>query len=571
MAQQGRGTGINPRIITLGQDAREKLVSGVNQLADAVKVTLGPKGKNVIIQREHGMPHVTKDGVTVAREIFLHCPLETAGVRMVKEAAMQTGDDIGDGTTTATVLVQSMVQEGMKYITTGISPINLKRGIDKAVKEVVKAIREESIDCKDYEQIKHIATISANGDDTIGTLIADAIDKTGRTGVVTVESGNGLDDELEIVNGYRYGDDIHHGYMSPYFINTNDQQCVLENPYILICDRPILNTQDIVPFLEKVTTTGRPFLIMAEQVESDALATLVLNNVQGNITTCAVRGPYFKGDRRTACMFDIAALTGGEVISDHTGRQLKSVEIKDLGQCDKVVITKENVTIINGHGDQDAIDQRISEIEQDVSKKVTVHFDKDELRERITKLKGGIAIIHAGGATEPDINERKDRLDDSLHATRAALEEGIVAGGGVSFLRAKQKLKDYKLDHMEMDAGVQIVLKGLESITKQIALNAGVSADVVINEILNGSGNFGFDAYTEEYVDMVEHGIIDPTKVVTSALFNAASIAGLLITTDASIHEESFFDNDANGVPSPPANHPLPEHYHRDRASKNPG
>lgn len=565
--------GINPRVITLGQASREKLVSGVNQLADAVKVTLGPKGKNVIIQREHGMPHVTKDGVTVAREIFLECPLETSGVRMVKEAAMQTGDDIGDGTTTATVLVQSMVQEGMKYITTGISPINLKRGIDKAVAEVVKAIREESIDCTEYEQIKHIATISANGDETIGKLIADAIDQTGRTGVVTVESGQGLDDDLEIVNGYRYGDDVHHGYLSPYFINNSSQQCILENPYILICDRPILNTQDIVPFLEKVTTTGRSFLIMAEQVEQDALATLVLNNAQGNIKTCAVRGPYFKGNRRTACMFDIAALTGGNVISDHTGQQLKTVEISDLGQCDKVVVTKESVTIINGHGEQTAIDQRIAEIEQDMSKKVTIDFDKDELRERITKLKGGIAIIHAGGSTEPEIDERKDRLDDSLHATRAALEEGIVAGGGVSFLRAKQKLKDFKLDNMELNAGVQIVLNSLESITRQISNNAGISADVVVNKILEGEGNFGFDAYNEEYVDMVETGIIDPTKVVTSALINAASIAGLLVTTDASIHEKPTYDNDELGMPSPPANHPLPEHYHRGdrRNDRNPG
>ena len=550
---------INHRIVTFGQESRSKLVKGVNTLADAVKVTLGPKGRNVVIQREFGAPHITKDGVTVAREVFLKDPLEDSGVRMVKQVANQTSDDIGDGTTTATLLAQAMIREGMKYVTTGLTPVNLKRGIDLAVTEAVKELDKLSRECKDKNSIAQVATISANNDDSIGNIIADALDKTGEKGVVTVETGNGLHDELEIVNGLQY----EHGFLSPYFVNTDRQKCVLENPYILICDRPILNVNDIVPILEKLAQTGRPFLIMAEQVENDALATLVVNNAQGHIKACAVRGPDWKGEKRSHLIEDIAVLTGGNVISDVKGKQVKNATIEDLGECDKIEVTKNSTTIIGGHGDKEKIEERIKQIQSDLDEKVIPNFSKDEIRERVAKLSGGIGILKVGAATEMEVKEKKDRIDDSLHATRAAVEEGIVVGGGVAYLRVKEKIKNLKGKNEEQTAGIQIVLKALEEPLRQIVMNAGSSPDVVVNAVMESPDEFfGYDASNGTYGNMLETGIIDPTKVVKTALLNAASISGLLLTTDCTIHEVVDPDDDTlSHSPAPPAGHPLPDHY----------
>jgi chaperonin GroEL len=543
---------MNPRIVTSGQESRTKLVEGVNILADAVKVTLGPKGKNVIIQREFGAPQVTKDGVTVAREIFLEDKLQDTGVRMVKQVANQTSDDIGDGTTTATVLAQAMIREGMKYVITGISPINLKRGMDFAVGEAVKELEKLSKPCESKEIITQVATVSANGDEVIGSLIAEAIDKVGKKGHIAVEHGKTLENELEIVNGIKYD----HGYLSPYFVNSDKQRCILENPYILICDRPILNVNDIVPILEKVAQTGRPFLVMCETIENDALATLVINTVQGNIKACAVWGPEYKGKRRSRLMEDIAIITGGNVLADHNGKQVKNAEIQDLGQCVKVEISKTHTTIIGGRGDQGKIKSRLADVELLLKDNLDSGFSYEQVKERISMLSGGVGLIKVGAATRVESMEKRDRIDDSLHATKAAVEEGIVPGGGVAYIRIKQKLNDLKGKNSDQDAGIQIILRSLEEPLRQIVTNAGDRPDVVVDTVTKGEKDFGYDAFKGTYGDMLDTGIIDPTKVVKSALLNAASIAGLLLTTDVSIHEHVIEDN--NGRPSPPAGHPLP-------------
>jgi len=551
---------LNPRVVILGQESRDRIVAGVNILADAVRVTLGPKGRNVVIQREHGAPHITKDGVTVAREIVLEDKLADSGVRLIKQVANQTADDIGDGTTTATVLTQAMVREGMKYVTAGMSPINLKRGIDLAVQTVVDELATMSKECEDPTTIAQVATISANNDEEMGQLIADALTKVGKMGTVTVESGNGLKDELDSVSGLSY----EQGMLSPYFVNADKGRCILENPYIVLADRPILNVNDLVPALEKLAATGRPFLIMAEQVENDALATLVVNTHRGNIKTCAVRGPDWKGPRRTILMEDIAILTGGKVLSEVTGKQVKNLELSDLGQCNRVEITRTSTLIIGGHGSKDDVDARVASIKQELEEEPhgDSNFNREGQLERISKLSGGISVIRVGAATNTEMMEKKDRIDDSLHATRAAMEEGIVPGGGVAYIRIKEKLKDLKGNNDEQNAGIQIVLRALEEPLRQIAENAGDSPDVIVNKVKESDTEVGYDASDSTFGNMFETGIIDPTKVVKAALINAASVAGLLLTTDCAIYEVPL-ERKAGGAPdpSPPAGHPLPEKY----------
>lgn len=548
---------LNPRIVILGQESRDRIVTGVNILADAVRVTLGPKGRNVVIQRDHGAPHITKDGVTVAREIVLEDKLADSGVRLVKQVANQTADDIGDGTTTATVLTQAMVREGMKFVTAGMSPINLKRGIDLAVEAVVEELSKMSKSCEDEDSIKDVATISANNDPKMGALIAEAIIKVGKTGTVTVEEGNGLKDELDVVNGLSYDQ----GYLSPYFVNADKGRCILENPYILIADRPILNVGDLIPALEKLAQTGRPFLIMAEQVENDALATLVVNTARGNVKACAVRGPDWKGPKRSHLIEDIAILTGGKVISDVTGKMIKNAELEDFGQCNRVEITRNSTLIVGGHGEQTAIQARIDSIKQalEVDPHGDANFNREDQLERISKLQGGVSVIRVGAATRTEMMEKKDRIDDSLHATRAAIEEGIVPGGGVAYIRIKSKLKNLKGANDEQTAGIQIVLRAMEEPLRQIALNAGDSPDVIVNKVTEGNDEFGYDASDSTFGNMFETGIIDPAKVVKAALINAASVSGLLLTTDCAIYEipPKEFTNE----PTPPAGHALPPKY----------
>lgn len=550
---------INSRVVTSGPEARAKLVEGVNILADAVKVTLGPKGRNVVIQREFGPPHITKDGVTVAREIFLADKLQDSGVRLIKQAANQTSDDIGDGTTTATVLAQAMIREGMKFVTAGLSPINLKRGIDKAVAAAVEELAAVSKECTDPTTIAHVASISANSDTEMGQLIADALIKVGKTGTVTVENGNGLKDELTIVQGLQY----EQGYLSPYFVNSEKQKCILENPYILIADRPILNVNDLIPVLEKLAQQGRPFLIMAESVENDALATLVINTAQGHIKACAVRGPEWKGPARSQLMEDIAILTGGKVISDVTGKIIKNAEIEDMGQCNRVEITADSTLIVGGHGDKSKLDERIESLKDQLVREPWGDsvFTRDMMLERISKLSGGIGVIRVGGATRPETMERKDRIDDSLHATRAAIEQGVVPGGGVALIRVIKKLKELKGANTEQDAGISIVIRALEEPLRQIALNAGDSPDVIVNTVSGGDNEFGYDASNSTFGNMFDTGIIDPTKVVKAALINAASVSGLLLTTDCAIYEIPADEDQIKYQPVPPAGHPLPDHY----------
>ena len=554
---------LNPRVVVLGQESRDRIVAGVNILADAVRVTLGPKGRNVVIQREHGAPHITKDGVTVAREIVLEDKLADSGVRLIKQVANQTADDIGDGTTTATVLTQAMVREGMKFVTAGMSPINLKRGMDLAVNAVVEELVGMSKECEDPLVIAQVASISANNDIQMGQLIADAITKVGKAGTVTVEEGNGLKDELDSVNGLSY----EQGMLSPYFVNADKGRCILENPYILLADRPILNVNDLIPALEKLAQTGRPFLIMAEQVENDALATLVVNTHRGAIKACAVRGPDWKGPRRTHLIEDIAILTGGKVLSDITGKQVKNVELTDLGQCNRVEITRTTTLIIGGHGDKEAVQARIDSINQALEEEPhgDTNFTRNDQLERISKLSGGVSVIRVGAATRTEMMEKKDRIDDSLHATRAAMEEGIVPGGGVAYIRIKAKLAGLKGANDEQNAGIQIVLRALEEPLRQIALNAGDSPDVIVNKVTESEAEVGYDASNSTFGNMFETGIIDPTKVVKAALINSASVAGLLLTTDCAIYEipakPQFGPGPGAPDPSPPAGHPLPSKY----------
>lgn len=549
---------ISPRVVTFGEDARERLVKGVNILGDAVKVTLGPKGRNVVIQRNFGAPHVTKDGVTVAKEIFLKDKLADTGVRMIKQAASSTSNDIGDGTTTATVLAQAMIREGMKFVANGFSPINLKRGIDKAVAEAVEELSKISKDCSDPKTIAQVATISANNDEEMGQLIADALIKVGKHGVVSVENSTGLKDEFVQVNGFSYD----HGYLSPYFVNSDKQKCILENPYILICDRPILNMNDCMDILEKLVQTKRPFVIMAETIETDVIATLVINNVNGAIQTCAVLAPDWKGRKRSRLVEDIAILTGGTVISDATGKRVETAEVSDCGQCNRIEITRDKTTIIGGHGDKTEIEARIKVIqEQHDAEEFDGVFEMEELRERIANLSGGVGIIRVGSATKMELGEKKDRIDDALHASKAAIQDGVVPGGGVALIRVKEKIKNLKGANDEQTAGIQIVLRALEEPLRQIALNAGDSPDVIVNKVIEGGDDFGYDAATGEFGQMFDIGIIDPATVSRTALINAASVAGLLIITDCAIYEDEEEQDLRVLGPSPGAGQDLPDHY----------
>ena len=516
--------------IVFGDNGRNKLVEGVNILADAVKVTLGPKGRNVVIERSFGSPHVTKDGVTVAKEIELEDKLANMGAQMVKEVASRTADNAGDGTTTATVLAQSIVKEGMKYVVSGHNPMDLKRGIDQAVTAAITELTNISKPCTTTKEIAQVGSISANSDASIGNIIAEAMEKVGKEGVITVEDGKGLENELDVVEGMQFD----RGYLSPYFINNADKQVsILDNPFVLLVDKKISNIRDLIPVLEAVAKSSKPLLIISEDVEGEALATLVVNNMRGIIKTCAVKAPGF-GDRRKAMLEDIAILTGGTVIAEETGLTLEKAGIEQLGIAGRVEIGKENTIIIDGAGDKTAIENRVKSIRTQV-KEATSEYDKEKLQERVAKLAGGVAVIRVGAATETEMKEKKDRIDDALHATRAAVEDGIVAGGGVALIRVKQAIVNLKGLNADQQAGISIVLRALEEPARCIAFNAGDPADVIINEIASKTGNYGYNAATGTYGDMVEQGVIDPTKVTKTALVNAASIAGLILTTDCSI------------------------------------
>ena len=518
--------------VTFGDASRSAMVEGVNILANAVKVTLGPKGRNVVIQKSYGSPHVTKDGVTVAREIELKDKLQNMGAQMVKEVASRTATRAGDGTTTATVLAQAIVKEGMKYVTAGMNPMDLKRGIDKAVEAAIKELDNVSRPCATTKEIAQVGSISANSDYNIGKIIADAMDRVGKDGVITVEDGKGLADELEVVEGMQFD----RGYLSPYFINNQEkQQAELENPYILVCDKKIGNIRDLLPVLEAVAKTGKPLFIIAEDLEGEALTTLVVNSLRGIIKTCAVKAPGF-GDRRKAMMEDIAVLTSGSVVADELGLTLEQTTLEHLGRAGRVEVTKENTIIINGAGDKDRINERVNQIRVLINEAGS-DYDREKLQERVAKLAGGVAVIKVGAATEIEMKEKKDRIDDALHATRAAVEDGIVPGGGVALIRARGAVQALTGANADQDAGIKIVLRAMEEPIRQITLNAGDSADVVVNRVAEGTGNFGYNAATGEFGDMVEMGVIDPTKVTKTALINAGSIAGLLLTTDCAIND----------------------------------
>jgi chaperonin GroEL len=514
------------------EPARHKLLAGVNILADAVKVTLGPKGRNVVLERSFGAPTVTKDGVSVAKEIELKDKFENMGAQMVKEVASKTSDVAGDGTTTATVLAQSIVKEGMKFVASGMNPMDLKRGIDKAVIAVVEELKKLSKPCTTSKEIAQVGAISANADEAIGKIISDAMDKVGKEGVITVEDGKGLQNELEVVEGMQFD----RGYLSPYFINNAEKQIsVLEEPYILLHDKKISNIRELLPILEQVAKSGKPLLIVAEEVEGEALATLVVNNLRGILKTSAVKAPGF-GDRRKAMLEDIAILTGGQVIAEEVGLTLEKAALKDLGRAKRVEVAKEETTLIDGAGDPKAIEARVKNIRTQIDE-ATSDYDKEKLQERVAKLAGGVAVIKVGAATEVEMKEKKARVEDALHATRAAVEEGIVAGGGVAYIRARVALDKLKGENPDQEAGIKIIRRALEEPLRMIVANAGAEPSVVMNKITEGKGNFGFNAQTEQFGDMVEMGVLDPTKVSRTALQNAASVAGLLLTTEAMVAE----------------------------------
>src|SRR5882672_2572921 len=519
--------------VIFGGEARARMIEGVNILANAVKVTLGPKGRNVVLERSFGGPTVTKDGVSVAKEIELKDKLQNMGAQMVKEVASKTSDIAGDGTTTATVLAQAIVREGMKYVAAGMNPMDLKRGIDKAVTALVEQLKKQSKATTTSKEIAQVGTISANSDEEVGKIIANAMDKVGKEGVITVEDGKSLNSELEVVEGMQFD----RGYLSPYFINTAEKQmAVLDNPYILLHEKKIAGIRELLPVLELVAKAGRPLLIVAEEVEGEALATLVVNNIRGILKTCAVKAPGF-GDRRKAMLEDIAILTGGVVIAEELGLKLENATLKDLGRAKKVEAAKENTTIIDGAGDKKAIEARVKQIRVQIEE-ATSDYDKEKLQERVAKLAGGVAVIKVGAATEVEMKEKKARVEDALHATRAAVEEGIVPGGGVAYIRAKQALEGkLKGDNHDQEAGIKIVMKALEEPMRIIVDNAGAEPSVVLNKVLESKGNHGFNAQTEEFGDMVQMGVIDPTKVARTALQNAASVAGLMLTTDAMVAE----------------------------------
>jgi chaperonin GroEL len=516
--------------VLFGNDARVKMLEGVNVLANAVKVTLGPKGRNVVLDKSYGAPLITKDGVTVAREIELEDKFQNMGAQMVKEVASQANDAAGDGTTTATVLAQSIVTEGLKAVAAGMNPMDLKRGIDKAVIAAVEELKALSVPCADTKAVAQVGTISANSDATVGNLIAEAMEKVGRDGVITVEDGTGLHDELDLVEGMQFD----RGYLSPYFVNKPETGAVeLEDPFILLVDKKISNIREILPVLEGVAKAGKPLLLIAEDVEGEALATLVVNTMRGIVKVAAVKAPGF-GDRRKAMLQDIAILTAGTVISEEIGMELEKATLEDLGRAKRVLITKDNTTIIDGAGEVGAIEARVAQIRQQIEDS-TSDYDKEKLQERVAKLAGGVAVIKVGAATEVAMKEKKARVDDALHATRAAVEEGVVAGGGVALVRVAAKLVDLKGDNEDQTVGIRVALRSMEAPLRQIVANAGEEPSVVANRVREGEGNFGYNAATEEYGDMLEMGILDPTKVTRSALQFAASVAGLMITTECMI------------------------------------
>jgi chaperonin GroEL len=529
--------------VKFGDDARARMVAGVNILANAVKVTLGPKGRNVVLDKAFGAPTVTKDGVSVAKEIELADKFENMGAQMVKEVASQTSDIAGDGTTTATVLAQSIFKEGMKAVAAGMNPMDLKRGIDKAVIAAVEGLKSLSTPCADSKAIAQVGTISANADENIGNIIAEAMDKVGKEGVITVEEGSGLENELDVVEGMQFD----RGYLSPYFVNNQQSMSAeLEDPYILIHDKKISNIRDLLPVLEGVAKSGKPLMIVAEDVEGEALATLVVNTIRGIVKVAAVKAPGF-GDRRKAMLQDIAILTGATVISEETGMSLEKATLDDLGNAKKIQITKENTTIIDGAGRKDEIEGRVKQIRTQIEE-ATSDYDREKLQERVAKLAGGVAVIKVGAATEVEMKEKKARVEDALHATRAAVEEGVVAGGGVALIRARAMITELKGDNHDQDVGVAIACRAMQEPLRQIVANAGDEASVILAKVQDGEGNFGYNAATSEYGDMIEMGILDPTKVTRSALQNAASIAGLMITTEAMVAEAPK-EEKGGGVP----------------------
>ncbi|MGH8783528.1 MAG: chaperonin GroEL [Cupriavidus necator] len=518
--------------VVFGDAARAKMVEGVNILANAVKVTLGPKGRNVVLERSFGGPTVTKDGVSVAKEIELKDKLQNMGAQMVKEVASKTSDNAGDGTTTATVLAQSIVREGMKYVAAGMNPMDLKRGIDKAVTAAVEELKKVSKPTTTSKEIAQVGAISANSDTSIGERIAEAMDKVGKEGVITVEDGKSLADELEVVEGMQFD----RGYLSPYFINNPEKQVVqLDSPFVLLFDKKVSNIRDLLPVLEQVAKAGRPLLIIAEDVEGEALATLVVNNIRGILKTAAVKAPGF-GDRRKAMLEDIAILTGGTVIAEEIGLTLEKAGLNDLGQAKRIEIGKENTIIIDGAGDAGAIEGRVKQIRAQIEE-ATSDYDREKLQERVAKLAGGVAVIKVGAATEVEMKEKKARVEDALHATRAAVEEGIVPGGGVALLRARAAISALTGENADQNAGIKIVLRAMEEPLRQIVLNAGEEASVVVAKVIEGKGNYGYNAASGEYGDLVEMGVLDPTKVTRTALQNAASVASLMLTTDCAVAE----------------------------------
>lgn len=526
-------------------EARDSIKRGVDKLANAVKVTLGPKGRNVILDKKFGAPTVTKDGVSVAKEIELKEPIENMGAQLVKEVASKTADDAGDGTTTATVLAQALFNHGIKNVAAGANPMDLKRGIDQAVATVVENLKSQSKDIKTGDEISQVATVSANNDKEIGTMIADAMDKVGKDGVITVEEAKGTETEVKTVEGMQFD----RGYLSPYFVtNTDKMEAELENPYILIYDKKISNMKELLPVLEATAQTGKPLLIIAEDVEGEALATLVVNKIRGSLKIAAVKAPGF-GDRRKAMLEDIAILTGGTVISEERGYKLENATLDYLGTAEKINIDKDNTTVVNGAGKKADIDGRIGQIKQQIEN-TTSDYDKEKLQERLAKLSGGVAILYIGAATEVEMKEKKDRVDDALHATRAAVQEGIVAGGGVALIRAMASLDKLKLENEDQNTGVAIVQAAIQAPLRTIVENAGGEASVVVNEVANGKGDYGFNAAKGEYVKMFAEGIIDPTKVTRLALENAASIASLLLTTEAVVADEP--EDPAAAMPAMP-------------------
>ncbi|HHH4678397.1 TPA: chaperonin GroEL [Klebsiella pneumoniae] len=526
--------------IRFGEDARSKMVRGVNVLANAVKATLGPKGRNVVLQKSYGAPTITKDGVSVAKEIELADAFENMGAQMVKEVASKTSDNAGDGTTTATVLAQAFIREGMKAVAAGMNPMDLKRGIDQAVKAAVGELKSLSKPSSTSKEITQVGAISANSDANIGDLIAQAMDKVGKEGVITVEEGSGLDNELDVVEGMQFD----RGYLSPYFVNNQQSMSAdLDDPFILLYDKKISNVRDLLPVLEGVAEAGKPLLIVAEEVEGEALATLVVNTIRGIVKVCAVKAPGF-GDRRKAMLEDMAILTGGVVISEEVGLSLEKATIKDLGRAKKIQVSKENTTIIDGAGEGAGIEARIKQIKAQIEE-TSSDYDREKLQERVAKLAGGVAVIKVGAATEVEMKEKKARVEDALHATRAAVEEGIVPGGGVALIRAKAAIAGIKGVNEDQNHGIQIALRAMEAPLREIVTNAGDEPSVILNRVVEGSGAFGYNAANGEFGDMIEFGILDPTKVTRTALQNAASIAGLMITTEAMVAEAPKKDEPA--------------------------